>query len=275
MARHGWTPAREIEHPDAYANAVKNRIRMNANTTRRRKMVAALAADSQEFRQWLDVEPLDVALADEGKALWQAERVANEAWGVTLQQWRADGGKAKRELTAEEQVVWDTWQAARRANEDFSDRYQVQHDKAVKAFFGRYGTCPKFLKDAILEWGGLSDGQLAFARKTWAERVERATKRDAEREALRASAQAWQAGRQLVQGTVISIRETENDYGLSVKLLVQVDNGAKLWVSCPSACVGVQREQVVRMSVNVEPSTDDPTFAFGSRPTKASIITAE
>lgn len=105
-----------------------------------------------------------------------------------------------------------------------------------------------------------------------AERKAREEKRAAERE----DAQPAPSGRQVVEGIIVGRKEQENDYGryggVTIKVALLTAAGWRLWVTLPAAIEDAQIGDTVRLTAAVQPSEDDPTFAFGSRPSKASII---
>jgi hypothetical protein len=232
-----------VEYPTAWLDAKAARIKANANTTRRRKLLAAIEGDSEHFRCWLlDTLPADL----------EALRVAS--------------------------------QAACDANEDDANVAERVYQKAWSDFRKRYGPLPEFLRESMQEWGGLTDGQLAFARRKFAEQAKRAEGRDEAENARRASAPHWQPGRQSFVGTVQSVRVEEiavafHHSATVVKGLVTLDDGRKLWTSLPKdACwIGVEENDMPRqyeelkgmrleMTATIEVSEDDPTMAFGKRP---------
>lgn len=87
-------------------------------------------------------------------------------------------------------------------------------------------------------------------------------------------------GRVEIVGTVVSTKWQENGYGGALKMLLLADAGFKLWGSVPSSLLypaaetPVEKGTVVRFTATVEPSRDDKTFGFFSRPTKAACLTA-
>lgn len=105
-----------------------------------------------------------------------------------------------------------------------------------------------------------------------------AYQRDMEREATRRQEKAESApipvnGERIrVRGTVLTTREQMGDYGLTIKMLVKHEDGWKIWGTVPSAIRGVNIGDVVEFDAKIEPSRDDATFGFASRPTKAKII---
>ena len=92
-------------------------------------------------------------------------------------------------------------------------------------------------------------------------------------------APAWENGRQVVEGVIATRRFVENAYGGSMKLRILTDDGRGLWVTEPATVLGTDGEPVyiiekgdrICLTATVEVSEDDPTFAFGKRPTKATL----
>ncbi len=103
-------------------------------------------------------------------------------------------------------------------------------------------------------------------------------------------------GAQQVEGTVLAMRFQESRWGGSVKMLVEVETPAgnyKVWGTLPASLRDLYRIEhgpllangshdvshhpvgvgaKVRFSANCEQSSDDPSFGFFSRPTKAELI---
>lgn len=79
-------------------------------------------------------------------------------------------------------------------------------------------------------------------------------------------------GRVTIVGEIISLKEVHTDWGPSTKAVIAVEPGWRLYVTLPGAIDHAVRGDVVSMSVDVTPSRDDVTFAFGKRPTKARFV---
>lgn len=107
------------------------------------------------------------------------------------------------------------------------------------------------------------------------QRKERAA-RETER---KATAKPVPSGRIDIVGKVLAEKLVESDYGSTKKLLIESDDGWRVWVTEPSTMIvkgktrssgtmasGAGRGARVRMKATVQPSPDDPTFGFGSRP---------
>jgi hypothetical protein len=249
-----------IENPVAYENAIQGRIKANASKTRRRKLEAAAAQDSAEFRYWL--------LSTNGwnGLLGEEERARLQELG--------DRYSTSQPMTPAE---WDEFEALRRKAQELDTAFRKQ-----------YGWPARFLMEAMDNWGGLTDGQLAFARKQFAEKHLKAEERAAREAERRANAQPWTAGRQEVVGVIRSTKVEEfavNRWAssITVKGLIETADGRKLWTSIPKTIweqlegtfeelAPKLRGLTVKFTVKVEPKQDDPTFAFGSRPTSGEII---
>ncbi len=92
----------------------------------------------------------------------------------------------------------------------------------------------------------------------------------ARRAAVAASAEACPVGRVEVTGTVLSTKWVENQYGSTLKMLVEDRRGFKVFGSVPSALDNV-RGRSVSFTAALEPSQDDEKFGFFKRPTKATF----
>lgn len=248
-----------IENRAAYQRAIHERIKANASTTRRRKLDAAIAGDSELFRCWL----LGGLTTEEREAV-KARREADLAAGA-CEMWNRSTDPAR------------PWMECRKHYDSNCPADQM----ASEIVNGRYkalGYVPKFLDESLQNWGGLSDKQLAMARDIFAERQGKATERAAQRAAERAAAEPWTAGRQVVEGVILKIKETEGfgygPYGATAhKMIVKTDRFQTIYCSLPSSIYAAKAGARVRFTVDVQPKQDDPTFAFGKRPTKASLVT--
>lgn len=89
----------------------------------------------------------------------------------------------------------------------------------------------------------------------------------------------WTAGRQVVQGEVISLKwHSGYRYGDYCGAVLKLADGRAVWFRLPSALSGSatmpRRGAVVRVTLGIEPKPEDRTFAFGDRPTKAEVLAA-
>lgn len=113
----------------------------------------------------------------------------------------------------------------------------------------------------------LSEGQIKTLDSIVAKVAERAEQAAAEEATLVDPP----AGRCEIEGEVISVKVQDGRFGRQVKLLVKCD-GFKAYGTCPASLDDVERGVRVRLTATVQPK--ERGFAFWSRPTKASIVTA-
>ena len=108
--------------------------------------------------------------------------------------------------------------------------------------------------------------------------------------------------RQVVEGNIVSVKMKETQYGATNKMLVQLDNGNRVYGSVPKSINEklfgpipgqykyggpfhtVDEERLARMKQTiacgrrvrflamVDPSNDDPHFGFFSRPSRAELV---
>jgi hypothetical protein len=117
----------------------------------------------------------------------------------------------------------------------------------------------------LIQYGSISDKQQAFLGRLL-EKIDGRAVKAAARAAENAAAADCPTGRLLVKGTVVSLKEQDGDWGLTLKMLVRADEGFKVWATCPE--YGTQRGDRVSFNITLTPSKDDPKFGFGSRPAK-------
>lgn len=125
------------------------------------------------------------------------------------------------------------------------------------------------------QYGYLFDSQAEGLRKVIAKRPEY-EKRQAEREEKDANRGPAPEGRVEVQGEVLSVKWQDNDWGGSLKWLVELENGSRVWGSVPSVLwdsgkAPVARGDKVRFKATFTRSDDDETFAFAKRPTGGEV----
>lgn len=141
-----------------------------------------------------------------------------------------------------------------------------------------------------------SDRMIEATRKVIAKRTERQ---------VEAAAHPAPTGRVAVTGEIVSCKVQESDFGTQYKVLVKDDQGFKVWCSLPSAQRSEQHDlfydwvqekgsylgdfgpwcffvgtgdfqgvkgRRITFTATLEPSKDDVSFAFGSRPTKGAWL---
>jgi hypothetical protein len=131
----------------------------------------------------------------------------------------------------------------------------------------------------LVQYGSLSDAQMAFARRL-VDAIERRAEIQAQRAAENEAAAPVPVpdGRMVVRGRVLSVKVPNYARGECgpVRMLVQHETGWKVWGSVPASLMtndgepNVKRDDVVEFSAAVKPSDRDTKFGFFSRPTKAS-----
>lgn len=129
-------------------------------------------------------------------------------------------------------------------------------------------------------YGSLSDKQVDFALKLHAEAKQRVSETD-ERAAvaakLAASGVRAPEGRVSVVGTILRKKTVYSDFGDTVKCLIELPTGAKVWGSQPNSrnAGHVEIGGRVSFTASFEVSKDDPTFAFYKRPTAWTNVTID
>jgi len=126
------------------------------------------------------------------------------------------------------------------------------------------------LASSCHQFGSLTEKQLAFARSLV---VEIADRKAADADKINAP-----TGRLEITGEVVSRKFSENAYGLTDRITVLVETVYGHWIlncTTPAALTGTRfkRGDTVRLTATITPSDTDPSFAFGKRPTKASVVT--
>lgn len=107
---------------------------------------------------------------------------------------------------------------------------------------------------------------------------ERTQQRDRERKVAREAAAPVATGKVTVEGTVVSVKWMESEYGAQLKMTVACDNGSRVWVTVPRALWDAVPtsddllERRVRFDATVTAAGNDPSFGFGKRPTKAQLL---
>lgn len=124
----------------------------------------------------------------------------------------------------------------------------------------------RFAKDVLAkldQYGDLSDKQVSAVVSSLRRDVEFAERRAREDAEPKGDAPS---GRVEVTGKVLSIQARASDWGISLKMLVKLENNAKVWCTVPSRET-IERGDTITFRATFEVSKDDKSFAFGSRPT--------
>lgn len=103
---------------------------------------------------------------------------------------------------------------------------------------------------------------------------ERDRKRAAERSELEAKGVRVPDGERVtVTGVVLSVKDSENDWGITYRMTVKSDDGYRINTTVPAAILNeVDKGVRVQFDATLNASEDDPMFGFGKRPTKARIL---
>ena len=101
---------------------------------------------------------------------------------------------------------------------------------------------------------------------------ERRRKRKEEQERQATLTSDCPEGKQVIEGTVLSVKYKES-FGYSVlKVLVKDKRGYKVWGTLPKAIEDADKGEVITFTANVKPSDDDPKFGFFKQPSKARFL---
>lgn len=73
-------------------------------------------------------------------------------------------------------------------------------------------------------------------------------------------------GRQTISGEILSIKEKCGQFGYSLKTLIKLPNGTKVYGSLPKGAENMQRGDTIHFTATFSKSDDDPTFGFFKRP---------
>ncbi len=122
------------------------------------------------------------------------------------------------------------------------------------------------LAEKLHRFGSLSPAQIAAVEKGLARDAEKV-----EQAKVTAAAGPLAAGRQTIEGEVVSVKFYESKFGGSTKMLVVLDDGRKVFGGVPTALYSVSKGDRVRFAAAIE-TTDDPAFGYFSRPTKAEFL---
>lgn len=119
------------------------------------------------------------------------------------------------------------------------------------------------LADKLYRFGSLSDAQIDAARK--------GLEREAADTAEKAAAGPLAEGEYEITGEIVSTRwQDGGQYGPSLKMLVKLDNGNKVWGTKPSR-LDADKGDRIAFTAEVKRSDDDEHFGFFSRPKGARL----
>lgn len=126
-------------------------------------------------------------------------------------------------------------------------------------------------------YGNLTPNQTTATRKfmvTARTREAESAARQANRDESLAEAGPVVEGRRPVTGRVLSTKWQDSDYGETLKMLVEEDDGNRVWGTVPVSIQarGELRGQLVTLTATVTRSDKDEHFGFYKRPTGAAIL---
>ena len=121
----------------------------------------------------------------------------------------------------------------------------------------------KDLRATLFQYGFLSELQVQLAFDVHSEGVEKKLRDDSLTEVLT-------SGRRKITGVVISTKQQNSKYGMVHKMLIEEEDGNRVYGTVPARLRGrVRAEDTIRFDAEVHPSDDDPHFGFFKRPTNA------
>jgi hypothetical protein len=120
----------------------------------------------------------------------------------------------------------------------------------------------------LVRYKSLTPKQAAFAIKLHKESLQKmkwADERSEERAQRVAAGIRAPLGRTEVTGVILKQKFVATKFGDSIKCLIQLPDGAKVWGTKPAAASTENGKQVTFVAT-FTPSEDDPSFGFYSRP---------
>jgi hypothetical protein len=123
----------------------------------------------------------------------------------------------------------------------------------------------------LIRYGNLSENQWKFLNSlveqiaSWEEKK----KEEEEKKELIPDAPE---GKVTISGTILSAKVKEDFYGYHYKMLVESDEGWKVWSTVPKSLGTVNKGEKIQFNANLTRSENDRSFAFAKRPSKAKRI---
>jgi hypothetical protein len=118
----------------------------------------------------------------------------------------------------------------------------------------------------LVQYGSISDKQELFIGNLLNQivnRVQVAARRAAEEAA---ALPIPVTGRVAISGTVLTLKGQDTMYGYVTKMLVQHDDGWKVWGTVPQALAEVEKGHHVNFTATITVDDNDPKFGFFKRP---------
>lgn len=129
------------------------------------------------------------------------------------------------------------------------------------------------LRAKLVRFGSLSDKQIAYAVALAAPPVCGLCGGAHKTDACPNRGEA-PVGRVDVEGVVLTVKLQDGNYGATLKCLVLLDNGAKLWGTVPAALSNLERGARVAFTATCERKAGEKSFGFYKRPTGARLVPA-
>lgn len=180
------------------------------------------------------------------------------AWKLAVLKSKAEAGHAKLK-------IWNARVKFLEANPAFA--------AAVEQAKGELHAKNTFVHDVISklnQFGSLSERQVAAVLKSLARDIENASRKAIEAETPKGPVPT---GRVTLTGTILSTKVVEGFYGSTLKMLLGLENGSRVWLTVPSKS-GAAKGDTITVVATVEASKDDPSFGFGKRPSLVNVVKA-
>lgn len=199
-----------------------------------------------------------------GEIICMGHECVDERLGITREAFRmkAIQNKATRDAAAALKAeTLAKWRDANPVPANFLDTIDVATEKF------------DFLTDMISklrQYGDLSPNQTSAVERIAAKRATQ-TAEAAERKATEVvPTTPAPEGRVTVTGKVVHTKTVESDFGSTMKMLVVLEDGNKVWTTIPSKLFSLDNEPIkgmtIKLTATFERSKDDEHFSFGKRP---------
>lgn len=125
------------------------------------------------------------------------------------------------------------------------------------------------LSEKLRSYADLSERQVEAAEKALTRDIERAQEK-AQRDARSAALEPLTAGKRTITGTIRSTKWVDSPFGYgasgSLKCLIEDAEGYRFWGTVPAAFENPEVGSEISLTATIQPSDDDPSFAFYKRP---------
>jgi hypothetical protein len=172
---------------------------------------------------------------------------------ISRQQARTSAAARKQRKADEEKAARE-----RKAAEFLASRPELKAALETDLEDARKQAILDDMYNRLKRWGDLSEKQVAYAIKLATQQPD-------------PPAGDVPTGRVDVEGAVLTVKVQDGYYGSQIKMLVKLDNGAKLWGTCPAA-IDPERGDRVAFTATCKAKDGERSFGYYSRPTKARIL---